>query len=241
MPPLLKILITSTSYPTNKSDWRSIFISQMTHALAAQPNIEIKLWAPPGETPPNVKYSCTVNETKWLEKLMQQGGIAHLLRSNYLKGGYSAIRLLNLLSRPYKTELSQIHLFHVNWLQNILPLGKGKTPLLVTVLGSDLKLLKIPGMTFFLRRVLKKRPCIIAPNAEWMVNPLEKRFGDITQIRPTQVKLKPVVIIFVQIIISDFSIFSRASFFSFIVLIVSVSILYIFFSGNIFLREFSIC
>jgi glycosyltransferase involved in cell wall biosynthesis len=39
-------------------------------------------------------------------------------------------------------------------------------------------------MTTLLRQVFKQRRCIIAPNAQWMVADLERRFGDIARILP---------------------------------------------------------
>jgi glycosyltransferase involved in cell wall biosynthesis len=52
----------------------------------------------------------------------------------------------------------------------------------VSVLGSDLGLLRIPGMTGLLRRVFSKRPCVLTPNADWMKQDLQQRFGDVAQI-----------------------------------------------------------
>ncbi len=180
----LKVLLTSTSYPATREDWRGVFIAHMTHALAAQPNTEISIWAPPGELPSKVRYLCTPQEREWLHNLMEQGGIAHLLRQGGLQAGRSAWHLLSLLRTFYRRERGQADVLHINWLQNALPLGKGKEPLLVTVLGSDLKLLKLPGMALLLRRVMRERPTIIAPNAEWMVEPLQKQFGAVAEIRP---------------------------------------------------------
>lgn len=178
------ILFTSTSYPASHEDWRGVFISHMVHALAAQPDIQLKVWAPPGKLPDNVQYLCTPKEREWLQNLMSQGGIAHLLRQGGVRAARSAWHLLYLLYRLYQRQQSQSDMLHVNWLQNALPLGKGKKPLLVTVLGGDLKLLRLPGMVSLLRRVLRHRPSLIAPNAEWMVEPLQKYFGDVAEIRP---------------------------------------------------------
>lgn len=179
-----KVLFISTSYPLNNEDWRGIFIAQIFEALAKQSNLQLKGWFPPGEFPENVEYVCTTEDREWLQNLMQQGGIAHLFR----QGGISAVRsiwqLLSLLGKLYRREQNQVDILHINWLQNALPLAKGKEPLLVTVLGSDLKLLKLPGMAFLLRRVMRGRSCIIAPNAEWMVKPLQKQFATVAEVRP---------------------------------------------------------
>lgn len=177
------ILLVSPSYPANEEDWRSVFISHMVNALAALPHTQIKVWAPLGKIPRNVEYLCTLKEQVWLDNLMKKGGIAHLLRQGGWHAVITAVQLLNLLHNLYKRQRNQVDVLHVNWLQNALPLGRGKTPLLVTVLGSDLKLLKFPGMRWILRRVLRDRPSLIAPNADWMVSPLRARFGDVAEVR----------------------------------------------------------
>jgi glycosyltransferase involved in cell wall biosynthesis len=45
-------------------------------------------------------------------------------------------------------------------------------------------LLRLPGMKMLLRAVLRQRPSILAPNAEWMRPALEQAFGDLAEIRP---------------------------------------------------------
>lgn len=178
------VLFVSTSYPANGEDWRGVFIARMVDSLARQSRLSLRVWSPPGKMPPSVGYVCNETEKHWLKWLMEQGGIAHLLRTGRIRGLYSARELLSLLGRMYRRETSDADILHVNWLQNVLPLGRGDQPLLVTVLGSDLQLLKIPGMCWMLRRVLRGRRSLIAPNAEWMVEPLTRCFGDIAEIRP---------------------------------------------------------
>src|SRR6185369_2871402 len=73
---------------------------------------------------------------------------------------------------------------HVNWLQNALPLWGSTTPALITVLGTDFGLLRLPGMKMLLRSLLRQRPAILAPNADWMRPALEQAFGDLAEIRP---------------------------------------------------------
>lgn len=182
--PIIKVLFVSTSYPANSEDWRGVFIAHIIQGLARQSDLQIKAWFPPGVFPENIAYLCTAAEREWLNNLMQQGGIAHLFR----QGGISAVRnvwrLLSFLRKLYRRERDTVDILHINWLQNALPLGKGKAPLLVTVLGSDLKLLKLPGMAFLLRRIMRGRSCIIAPNAEWMIEPLQKQFASVAEVRP---------------------------------------------------------
>lgn len=179
----LKILLTSPSFPADDEDWRSVFISHMVNALAQQEHTQLMVWAPPGKLPHNVEYLCTSKEQEWLTNLMRKGGIANLLRQGGWQAIVSALYLLNLLRILYKHKREQADVLHVNWLQSAIPLGKGKEPLLVTVLGSDLKLLELPGIRWILRRVLRNRPSIIAPNAEWMINPLQAQFGDVAKVR----------------------------------------------------------
>jgi glycosyltransferase involved in cell wall biosynthesis len=55
---------------------------------------------------------------------------------------------------------------------------------LITVLGTDFGLLRLPGMKTLLRNILRQRRAILAPNAEWMRPALERAFGDLAEIRP---------------------------------------------------------
>jgi len=177
----ISVMMTSTSYPQGAEDWKGVFISQLLHALAGCPQLETSYWGPSGELPENASYLCNSEESAWLTWLMEQGGIAHMVRKNGFGCLFSVLKLLFLLRQAYKRQ-GMISIYHVNWLQNALPLWGTTQPLLVTVLGSDFGLLKIPGMTTLLRQVFKKRRCVIAPNAEWMKHELEQRFGDIAKI-----------------------------------------------------------
>lgn len=174
--------MTSTSYPKSATDWRGLFIRHLVEALATQ--VHLTLWAPPGDLPASVTYACLPEEAAWLQTLMAQGGIAHLLRQGGLSRVTAPIKLLGLLRQAYKRSAQQNDLVHVNWLQNALPLWGTHQPALISVLGSDLGLLKLPGMTHLLRQVFKQRPCILAPNADWMVAPLEQQFGKVAQVIP---------------------------------------------------------
>lgn len=180
----ISVLFISTSYPANGEDWRGVFIARLVDSLARQPRLSLKVWSPPGEMPSIVRYVCNDREEQWLKRLMELGGIAHLLRQSRVHGLNSARELLSLLRSLYRRETAGVDVLHVNWMQNLLPLGRGNQPVLVTVLGSDLQLLKMPGMCWMLRRVLRGRRSLIAPNAEWMVEPLSKCFGDVAEIRP---------------------------------------------------------
>lgn len=179
----ISVLMTSTSYPQNAEDWKGIFIRQLLEALDDCSQVKMNYWGPPGQLPDNTAYLCIPSESAWLDWMMDQGGIIHLMRQKGLGRFPAALKLLLLLKRAYKRQ-NNVSLFHVNWLQNALPLWGTTQPALISVLGSDFGLLKIPGMTALLRHVIKKRRCVLAPNAEWMRNGLEQRFGDIAQIIP---------------------------------------------------------
>lgn len=174
------ILMVSTSYPLNAKDWRGRFIVDMAEALGQQPNLDIAIWAPPGDHPTNIKDASTQADQKWLRNLMELGGIANQLRNKNLASIRLTIGLLSRLYHAYRRESPD--LAHINWLQNAIPLWGTKTPALITVLGSDYGLLKKPGMVPLLRKVFRQRPTILAPNAKWMETKLQEYFGDIVKI-----------------------------------------------------------
>ncbi len=176
------ILMTSTSYPQTSLDWRSRFIFNMAEAVARRDDVTLSLWGPPGELPPNVVTVSTPADTQWLTSLSQQGGIAHLLRTRRVLVAGTVLTLMVRLGRAYRRQPADVA--HVNWLQNALPLWGTKTPALITVLGSDFGLLRLPGMKTLIRAVLRQRRVILAPNANWMRPDLEQAFGDLAEIRP---------------------------------------------------------
>jgi hypothetical protein len=116
--------------------------------------------------------------------LSQRGGIAHMLRTSPVAALGKAGGLLKRLRSLYKSRLGQTDIFHINWLQNALPLVGLNAKAVITVLGTDFKLLKIPGMVSMLRQVMKTNRCILAPNADWMRQPLEEWFGDLAEVIP---------------------------------------------------------
>lgn len=177
----MKILITSTSYPEHVQDWAGSFIKNLLFSLAKNNGLTLELWSPYGEKPQEVTYVPLPEESAWLKALMSSGGIAHVVRTKRVKSIGTIVRLLYYLRRAY-VRSSDADIFHVNWLQNALPLWGIRKPAIVSVLGNDFGLLKIPGMSLFLRGVLSQRKCILAPNASWMVPELKRRFGDIAQI-----------------------------------------------------------
>lgn len=179
----MRILMASTSYPRDLTDWRGRFIYNLTAALARRRDLELRLWAPPGTLPAGVVPTTTTGDSTWLNRLAERGGIAHLLRAGPAQGMKWGAGLLWRLYRAYRRE-GNCDVIHANWLQTALPLLGTRKPLVVSVLGSDLGLLRLPGITPLLRHVFRQRKTIITPNADWMVAPLKKSFGDIAEILP---------------------------------------------------------
>ncbi|MDD5328823.1 MAG: glycosyltransferase family 4 protein [Sulfuricella sp.] len=178
----MNVLMTSSSYPENSQDWQGRFIANLATSVANTEGINLSLWAPPGELPCQVMSAATPEEAAWLRQLSRDGGIAHQLRSRGPLAAATVIGLLKRLRSAYRRAPADV--VHVNWLQNALPLWGTKTPAVVSVLGSDFGLLRLPGMKALLRAVFKQRKVILAPNAEWMCAELETNFGDIAEIRP---------------------------------------------------------
>ena len=174
--------MVSTSYPDDEKDWRGRFIANMAASLSRRGDISLSLWAPPGRLPGGVLAAATPGDMRWLERLTKKGGIAHFLRKHRLQAAVAAIQLLARLGRCYRQQ--PVDVYHVNWLQNALPLWGTRTPALITILGSDFALLGMPGMKGLVRAVLRQRTAILAPNAEWMVPELNRAFGDLAEIRP---------------------------------------------------------
>jgi len=177
----MRILMVSTSYPRDELDWRGRFIADMATAIAVKID-QLSLWAPPGKLPSGVTAAYSVSDKLWLEALQTRGGIAHLLRTRPFKGLVMAATLLRRLACTYRHSNADV--LHINWLQNALSVGTNRKPALITVLGSDYRLLKIPGMVSLMRRALKRRHAIIAPNAMWMSAQLVHHFGDLAEVRP---------------------------------------------------------
>lgn len=190
---MLNLLMTASSFPAGPDDWRGRFIYDMAESLAGQPGTEIRFWGPGGDLPADVTTVTNEDDRRWLAALLARGGIAHLLRRHPVAGGAAAIGLLRRLRRAYRTFATSPRpaVAHVNWLQNALPLKGIVLPTLITVLGSDFALLRLPGMVSMLRAVLCERPAILAPNAGWMVPELQRHFGDVAEIRAIPFGIHP--------------------------------------------------
>jgi glycosyltransferase involved in cell wall biosynthesis len=179
---VIDVLMSSTSYPQGSGDWRGQFIANLVAALAQRNDVTLSLWAPPGALPPTVTAVSTSSDVQWLTRLSQQGGIAHLLRTRNVRALGTILSLVTRLALAYRRRAPDVA--HVNWLQNALPLWGSRTPALITVLGTDFGLLRLPGIKMLLRAMLRQRRAILAPNAEWMCPALHRAFGDLAEIRP---------------------------------------------------------
>jgi len=185
----LDILLTSTSYPADELDWRGVFMRHMVTALARRDDLALSVWAPPGPMPASVAHATTERESRDLANLMAAGGVAHLLRQHPVRGVAAATRIIRGLARCYRQ--SKCDVYHVNWLQCALPLPRDSRPALVTVLGNDLRLMKMPGMRSALRRTFGARPTVLCPNADWMVPVLNEAFGDVARVQAVPFGIDP--------------------------------------------------
>lgn len=186
----INVLFVSTSYPQDETDWRGIFMSHISAALARHPGTRLAQWAPPGRVDDRVESIATQAEAEWLARLMQRGGISHWLRSSPISGAFAAAKLLRLLRSAYRRR-RDISIYHVNWLQCALPLPHDGKPALITVLGNDMRLLRLPMMRRGIRRALRGRRVAICPNAAWMEGPLRAAFGDLAEVAPVPFGIDP--------------------------------------------------
>jgi glycosyltransferase involved in cell wall biosynthesis len=175
----MHVLLAATSYPRDSSDWKGRFIHDQAAALARQA-ARVSLWAPPGELPPKVQSALHADDAGWLDDLLDAGGIAQLLRRRPLAGVWAGAQLLRRLRRACRLASADFYL--INWLQNALALPDDGRPAIVTVLGSDFRLLGLPGMRFALRRQFRRRATLLAPNADWMAPRLQALFGDVARV-----------------------------------------------------------
>jgi glycosyltransferase involved in cell wall biosynthesis len=179
----LSVLLVSTTYPRNAGDWRGRFIADMVESLSRHNDLHLAVWAPPGELPDKVASGLTGEDAFFLEGMSHAGGVAHLLRTSKIRALGKVMELLNRLGKCYRRSNHDIA--HINWLQCAIPLPvNDHKPALITVLGSDYRWLSIPGVKQLLRRTLRGRRAVIAPNAEWMAPALQAAFGNLAEIRP---------------------------------------------------------
>jgi hypothetical protein len=175
--------MSATSYPRTGEDWQGVFIRHLADALAESDNCDLSLWAPRGPVNDCVSYRCNAADEAWLGALAERGGIAHLLRGNKVQALGTGVSLLRRLRAAYRRDAAAVDLFHINWLQNALPLSGIDKPAVISILGTDYKLLDLPGMRPLVRRMLKQRKAALVPNAHWMAPRLEEDFGDVAAVR----------------------------------------------------------
>jgi hypothetical protein len=187
--PRLDVLMATTSYPADSADWKGRFIHELAGSLDRTGQAHVMLWGPAGQLPGRVASANSAEDRIWLQRLVDAGGIAHLLRRRPASGVVAA---LGILSRLRKACLrSRADLYHANWLQLALGLPDDGRPAYVSVLGSDFGLLSKPGMTRMLRRAFARRRTLLAPNAGWMGTELRARFGDVADVRPNPFGVAP--------------------------------------------------
>ena len=187
--PRLDVLMATTSYPADTADWKGRFIHELAASLDRTGQVHVMLWGPDGLLPGDVVSANSAEDRHWLQRLVNAGGIAHLLRQRPASGMVSAA---GILSRLRKACLrNRADLYHVNWLQLALGLPDDGRPAYVAVLGSDFGLLGMPGMTRMLRRAFARRRTLLAPNAGWMGTELTARFGDVAEVRPNPFGVVP--------------------------------------------------
>lgn len=188
--PVLKTLMVSTSYPENARDWRGRFVADLLASVCARGGIQVAFWGPPGTLPPEASSALTPEDERWLRTLVAEGGIAHVLRARGVLGASRALGLLSRLRQVYARH-PDVDVVHVNWLQNALALtGRGRR-VVVSVLGSDFGLLRLPGMVTVLRSALKRHRVVLVPNATWMERRLRVLFGDIADVQTVPFGVSP--------------------------------------------------
>ncbi|MFT5445830.1 MAG: glycosyltransferase involved in cell wall biosynthesis [Gammaproteobacteria bacterium] len=174
-----RILLTTTSFPRTQSDWQGVFIREMLAALSRSNDTRMTYWGPHGPLPDLVETMSSEADVQFLQRLTDTGGIAHLLRSNPLSGGMAGLSLLRRLRQALQRNRHSHDLFHLNWLQSALAIPGNGNRALLTILGTDYKLLELPGVTALLRWRLARNSVVLAANAQWMVPKLETAFGDV--------------------------------------------------------------
>jgi glycosyltransferase involved in cell wall biosynthesis len=166
-------------------------MAHISGALARNNDVRLAQWAPSGKVDARVEPVTTQAEAAWLATLMERGGISHWLRSRPASGLLAAWKLTRLLRAAYR-RLDDVDVYHINWLQCALPLPANGKPALITVLGNDMRLLRLPGMHGALRRAMRGRKVAICPNASWMEAPLRETFGDLATVTTVPFGIDPL-------------------------------------------------
>ena len=175
---MIRTLLTSTSYPRSEEDWQGIFIRHMCDALAQSESVQLRVWAPEGPLDHRARSALSAGDRRFLSRLADAGGMAHILRTAPTRGIPGAAELLLRMSLALRREQRTTDVLHLNWLQCVLAAAGMHAPMLVTVLGTDLHLLERPWIRALVQRALRGRRAVICPNAEWMVPVLRSALGD---------------------------------------------------------------
>src|SRR3546814_12974066 len=91
------------------------------------------------------------------------------------------ITLLRHLRAGYRRH-PDVDLYHINWLQTALPLPADGKPALVTGLGNDLNLLRLPFVRPLLRPVFSRFRLAFRPNATELQAPLTAPFSQACEV-----------------------------------------------------------
>lgn len=178
---MTNVLFAASSYPRSADDWQGIFIRRIADALAGSPETRLRVWAPPGPLHPSAESALDSADSRFLERLGAEGGIAHLLRSKPALGLLRGAQLTGRLHRAYRRNRGWADVYHINWLQCALGHLAVRKPALVTVLGSDIALLDVPGMKSALALALRGKRVVLCPNAQWMMPGLSAALGDVCE------------------------------------------------------------
>jgi len=183
------IFFITSSILENNEDWKSIFIADMLFAFSKK--FRLLYCGPEGVIPKNVKNVVSSRFRDKLTTMMRFGGIARLIRTGtLLQKIYYPLMMLLSIRTSAKSNNNRFDIYFVNWLQNAVSLPNDGKDLYITVLGSDLGLLKFAIVRFLLARVFKKHRTILLPNAQWMVKPLTKYFGEQVVINVTPLGIR---------------------------------------------------
>jgi len=148
----------------------------MLAALDRADDTRVSYWGPPGPLPVDVEYLGSDSDQRFLTQLAAQGGIAHLIRSKPIRGLAGGAGLIRRLRRVLRANRPATDVLHLNWLQSALAIPGNGNRALVTVFGTDYRLLEVPGVAALLRKRFSGNRVVLAPNAEWMVTKLEAVF-----------------------------------------------------------------
>src|SRR3546814_19811278 len=117
----MRVYFATTMYPNDADGFRGVFMRNVLAALARVPELDLTAWTPPGDLPRGVRTATTAPEREWLAKLLNDGGISHLIRAGGVRGMVAPITLLRHLRAGYRRH-PDVDLYHINWLQTALPL-----------------------------------------------------------------------------------------------------------------------